>query len=550
MTTMTNNSKQKKGTAMRTLDKIWDKLPQEDNDVSMADMETKIVNETTNHNMKNCEKKEKHANDDNNEEIEDTDMEEGDTHNAKLNTGQKQQKEPTMQVRFPISVRFKIKASSTKEAHQKHMKVLEAIQNNMICSELYSKDNNKIDYDQIQESTFDYHETGNRTKFFIIVHRIVLDQKYYAIKRNDKIFEALKENNCYIQNHMWSLQEWDIVNAGFISGASPKHQAKDMIQCKLETIKTSPKKYHLHATTVKSNIDGVDYSTYAYEIECNRQDLKEVTTYISETCKEFDQTFLNYMWKYSNPVVFANGIKKQNLFIKNVRTIPIYGIIPDAMTYLYPISSKRTNILDISSTSKTAPLGRWNVYTTIGNFEEETKWLEQNIRKLYDNNSKHDKGDVPTAFKPEVRFNTTITFAPKQSDPLLESAEKSLRSFSHTVSGIKSWASIARGSDVTSSFTAPSDFSTKIQHLNTALKALSSRLDKIEEMMANQQRLLQRAQQFEQESTNTMERLTTILFKLEQRTIQPRNLDLDYEQYVPRKRQNIRDTPTKTTHAS
>ena len=68
--------------------------------------------------------------------------------------------------------------------------------------------------------------------------------------------------------------------------------------------------------------------------------------------------------------------------------------------------------------------------------------------------------------------------------------------------------------------------------------------------MADQQRILQRAQQFEQESTNTMERLTTILLQLEQRTIQPRNLDLDYEQYVPRKRQNIRDTPTTTTHAS
>ena len=41
-------------------------------------------------------------------------------------------------------------------------------------------------------------ETRNRNKFFIVVHRIVLDQKYYALKRNKVIFEALKENDCYI----------------------------------------------------------------------------------------------------------------------------------------------------------------------------------------------------------------------------------------------------------------------------------------------------------------------------------------------------------------
>ena len=560
MTTMTNVSKQKKGTAMRTLDKIWDKLSQADNDVSMVDTETKTMNETTNHNMRNHEKKEKHANDDNNGEIEDNDDEEmeetstekGTAQRQETNDGQETPKEPMLQVRFPITIRFKIKALTSKEAHQKHTSVLQAINSNMDYSDLYSKDNDKLEWDKIMESNFDYHETGNRNKFFIVVHRMVLNQKYYGLKSNENIFKALKANNCYIQNHMWSIKEWDIVNAGFISGASPKHQAKDTIQANLEKIKNPPKKYHLHATTVKSNIDGIDYSTYAYEIECNRKDLNEVTTYVAETCKEFDQTFLNYMWKYSHPMVFVNGIKKQNSLVNNIRTIPIYGIIPDAMNYLYPIIAQRANILDISSTSRTPSLGRWNVYTTSSKFEEETKWLQKNLQKLYEDKSKHDQGDVPTDFVPEVRFNTTITFASKQTDPLIDAAEKSLRSFSHTIPGVKSWASVVGGSNATSSFTAPSNYTTTIQNLNNAISNLSSRLDKIEEMMATQQKLVERAQQFEQESMNTMERLTAILLQLEQRTnhVEPRRLDRSFEQMEPRKRQDTRGTPTKNRATS
>ena len=56
---------------MRTLDKMWDKLLHENNDVT----KTKIVYETTNHSMKNCEKEEKHANDNDNGEMEDNNME-------------------------------------------------------------------------------------------------------------------------------------------------------------------------------------------------------------------------------------------------------------------------------------------------------------------------------------------------------------------------------------------------------------------------------------------------------------------------------------------
>ena len=82
-----------------------------------------------------------------------------------------------------------------------------------------------------------YHKVGNQNKHFIVTHRLVINQQCHSLKGHMNIFKTLKDMNCYLQNHTWSMKEWDIVSAGFISGTSPKHQAKDTIYHKLESIK-------------------------------------------------------------------------------------------------------------------------------------------------------------------------------------------------------------------------------------------------------------------------------------------------------------------------
>ena len=75
-----------------------------------------------------------------------------------------------------------------------------------------------------------------------------------STKENDKktkeIFDCIKQNNCFIQEHSWTTKEWDITNIGFISGASPKHQSKDSVMHKFEQIEKTNLQYNLHATLV------------------------------------------------------------------------------------------------------------------------------------------------------------------------------------------------------------------------------------------------------------------------------------------------------------
>ena len=49
---------------MKTLDEMWETKTQEQYDVTMDDMEVKIVNELTNHNARHTEKDNQPANDD------------------------------------------------------------------------------------------------------------------------------------------------------------------------------------------------------------------------------------------------------------------------------------------------------------------------------------------------------------------------------------------------------------------------------------------------------------------------------------------------------
>ena len=423
--TMRKKTLRKNGQAIATLDTLWKRVHDDNEDVTKADTE-----DLTEEKSKDCNTKMTKTTKTSNDNMKSTDEMEPEM--------------PTTVALFPFAARFKIAAENSNDAHQKHVQVLKEIAKTMEHCEIYSDENNKINIDDTVESNFNYHELGKSRKHYIVIHRMTLNEKYHLLKGHDNILKALQEKNCYLQNHTWTRKQWDIVSAGFISGASPKHQAKDTICNKLDLLKTPDVKYQLHATKIKAN-DGT--STLAYEVQCNRSGLNEVINHVAEACKHNDQTFIKYQWKYTHPTVFSNGVKKQNAFTNDIHTIPIYGITPDAMSYMFHPLINRCDILDVGMSPKTPTMGRWNVYTTCRSFETTTKWLQDNLNRMYHKDCKHDRNEVPANYKPEVKFNTIVVFTPAKHDHLIKEAEKSLRPYSRKSVASPSnatWASIVR----------------------------------------------------------------------------------------------------------
>ena len=53
----------------------------------------------------------------------------------------------------------------------------------------------------------DYHKVGKNNKF--------------KIKKNKKVFDKVKETQCFMQQYLWKDNKWDVVSIGFIIGAPP-----------------------------------------------------------------------------------------------------------------------------------------------------------------------------------------------------------------------------------------------------------------------------------------------------------------------------------------
>ena len=339
-TTMTNVSTATKGTKMKTLDKIWKDIQQEDTDIVMEDKEPKTVAETVDYNTYKQKMKEKSANDDDNEDN-------------------------TPSTTYEFAIRIKIKADNKEDAHKLHKTIMGTINKEMAYFKLYTNTNNLIYTNKIKSEHFEYHEVGRRTKYFIVVHRVELDQPYHQIKQNGTILESLKTNKCFIWKHSWPEQVWNIVTIGFLSGISPKHQGKETVKRHLTDNNNPPPKYELGATTIKTIQDGIPFSTFAYEVQCKETDTEIACDYLTKTGQTMNITLMKHKWRYTNPNVYINGIKKQNEFIQNIRTIPVYGITREAMERIYDTLITKEEIIEISQTAKTTEYGRWNVYTTI-----------------------------------------------------------------------------------------------------------------------------------------------------------------------------------------
>ena len=536
MTTMTNVSTATKPIQMNTLDKMWKTFNQQDEDVVMDDKEqetpTDMVNDKKNY--KENEKKDANDNDDDDK------------------------KDEAVKTTYEFAVRIKIKANTKEQAHKYHQHLLGVMDDELENFNLYSKKNEIVHPKQVAIDNFEYNENGKRTKYFTVVHGMESTQTYHQIKQNEKIFQCLKATNCYIQKHLWKETEWNIITIGFLSGASPKHQLKEAVKQTIFKDDEKSPKYELGAATIKTNHNGIAFSTFAYEVKCKETDVEAVCDHLTKRSKKTNTTILKHKWKYTHPDVYTNGIKKQNEYIKQIRTIPVYGIIEEAMDYLYQPLLSNEHIIDISPTAKTTTCGRWNVYTTAANFESTTKWIQTNLKTLYMKhcNGSFPKSIVPDHFVPEVKFNTTVEFQNHKHDRHLENATSSVSSY-HS-SPANSWASVVSGytsysvpskltEQTPSAISSVNNFTKTLQDINKSIEKICERLDRIEAKLEEHEKAIKQVQEVETNTQSNMEKLTDIIQKLGERInyVSPRRLEHSFDRMESNKRQDTRSSPGK-----
>ena len=90
-------------------------------------------------------------------------------------------------------------------------------------------------------------------------------------------------------------------------------------------------------------------------------------------------------------------------------------------------------------------------------------------------------------------------------------------------------------------------FDKTLQDINKSIETICERLNRIEDRLDEQEKAIQRVQQFEVNVQSNMEKLTVIIQKLGDRIdyIAPRRLDHSFSQMEPNKQQDTRSSPSK-----
>jgi hypothetical protein len=71
--------------------------------------------------------------------------------------------------------------------------------------------------------------TGAPKASHVITHRILTRVPLGQIKRHITAFQLLTDNHCYLNEHLWDEQEWDLQQIGFVTGFNPKYYSNDRV---------------------------------------------------------------------------------------------------------------------------------------------------------------------------------------------------------------------------------------------------------------------------------------------------------------------------------
>jgi hypothetical protein len=82
---------------------------------------------------------------------------------------------------------------------------------------------------QLHQKPMGFTPSGSIKTAVVIIHRILIRVPFNQIKRHTSAFHLLTEHNCFLREHMWDEQEWDVQQIGFVTGYNPKYYSPERV---------------------------------------------------------------------------------------------------------------------------------------------------------------------------------------------------------------------------------------------------------------------------------------------------------------------------------
>ena len=208
--------------------------------------------------------------------------------------------------------------------------------------------------------------SGHPKTSVTIIHRILTRIPFGQIKRHSTAFQLLKDNKCFLKEHLWDEQEWDVQQIGFVTGYNPKYYTpeKTTMYVRARLCKAMPKakvpKFQTVLQTHKINHQGRISSTQAYTIEVPTSSVPQLLPIIKDVTKD-TQEYVAFQMRRRNPDAFQGAIRFQNHILANQHVVMINHIGAEAMYYLSDRIQAIPGVKDVIPTKKVDQTGKFYV---------------------------------------------------------------------------------------------------------------------------------------------------------------------------------------------
>ena len=213
--------------------------------------------------------------------------------------------------------------------------------------------------------------TGPNKSITTVIHRILTRIPLGKIKRHPPAYQLLVKNNCFLHEHKWDEQEWDIQQVGFVTGFNPKYYSPERATtlfrnrlCKAMPRAKVPK-FQLVLKTHRITYQDRTSSTQAFAIETPSASVPQLLPIIKEVTKDTKE-FVPFQMRRKNPEAFQGAIRFQNHVLANQHVIMINSLGTEAMYYLSDRIRVVAGVKDVIPTKAVDQTGRFYVLVDKG----------------------------------------------------------------------------------------------------------------------------------------------------------------------------------------
>ena len=251
-------------------------------------------------------------------------------------------------------------------------------------------------------------QTGKGSKAstrYYVIHRIHTRQSLSTLRRHFTVMALLQKHNCYMRAHSWDETIWDVQQAGVFIGLHPQYYTAEqgaseikaaIVAAKVCAARAIPA-FRLVYKTPRINVGGRQHSTKAYVIEVERKVARQAMQIFKATFKATHQ-FLPAKMRYTNPELFAKGLKGQDQYLRSIYCVPLLHLPADSIFYLLPHFQQLAGYQGLIPSKKAETVGKYHLLVKQQHFREVRKDLEANLTSTYEAHVPADARGHPEAF--------------------------------------------------------------------------------------------------------------------------------------------------------